>query len=387
MKPSKVLVTGCSGIIIGVAFGSVIPFSWEFFGVVFFAALALLVFSSKKKVWLAVGGIFVLFLILGFLRSSFGSVSSWWLVEESGRVFSDARENLISRASKVVSGQEHALFAAMVLGERSGLSEETKTAFNRTGTTHILAISGMNLTIVANLILSFLISIGLWRRQAFWGSLIAIGAFTLLVGAPASAVRAAIMAALYFASRELGRPGEAWRTILLAGTLMILFEPQLLLFDIGFQLSFLAILGMVLFKPFFDALLNFIRWGGLRDLFSMSLAAQLTTWPIVAVNFGTFSSVGILANLVVVPLMPLVMILGLSFILVGWLSASLGAIFLWPAWVILHLASVFVGWLASWPSALLNLTSFAMALFILYYAILALFFVIIRRRLVHEITV
>lgn len=380
MKPSKVLVAACSGVILGVAAGSVTTWSWTVLWAGFLGSVVLAIFGSARRTWPLLGALVTLFFVLGFWRVSLAPLE---LPGDSAQILTATRAALVERAGELISGPEQAIFSAMVLGERSLLSEETKAAFNRTGTRHILAISGMHLTIVAGIIWSALISAGLWRKQAFWGSLLGIGAFVLLVGAPASAIRAGLMAALYLLAKRVGRIADAWRLLLFAAAAMVIFNPELLIFSVGFQLSFLAVLGIILFKSFFDALLNFIRWAGLRDLLSISLAAQITTWPIVAVNFGMFSSVGLAANLVAVPLLPVVMMLGLGFVSVGWASPALGAIFLWPAGVILRGLDVFVGWLGSWPAAALSVTAFAVPLFVFYYAALALFFVIIRRRTDH----
>jgi len=273
------------------------------------------------------------------------------------------------------------MFSAMVLGDKSLLSNETKDNFSLTGTRHILAISGMHLAIVAVVVWQILISLGLWRRQAFWGSLLAIAIFVLLVGMPPSAVRAGIMAGLYLLARRVGRPSQSWRLLLLAAALMLLFDPGLLFYSVGFQLSFLAVLGIIFFMPFFERLLSFIKWDFLRSLISVSLSAQITTWPLVAIYFDMFSLVGIVANLIVVPLLPLVMILGLGFLVFGWAGAIFAKIFLWPTWVVLRAINSLVGYLSTWPLASVEISSFAVPIFIFYYTALVFFVTFFKRNI------
>lgn len=377
MAPSKALIISSFSFIFGVAIASFSYFSWNISFIVFIVIISVLIIVSQrdKKVLLAI--LLVLgFFIFGFIRAQFFVNNK----ENDFLILNDLRSSLIEKANRVISGEESAIFFAMVLGHKDDLSLEVKEAFNRTGTRHILAISGLHLTIVAAIILEVLLSAGLSRIQSFWLAILGILFFILLVGLPPSAVRAGIMASLYLLARTSGRIASAWRLLVFAAVIMLIINPQLLLFSVGFQLSFLAVLGIILFKPFFDKLIGFLRPEGLRNLMSLSLAAQITTWPIIAYNFGSVSIISPLANLVAVPLLPVIMILGLSFLVFGWSTLIVAKIILWPVWIIIHFLLSFISYLSAFNYVSFKLSSLSLFIIISYYFLLAGFYIIIKNK-------
>ncbi len=270
---------------------------------------------------------------------------SFWLV---------ARAVLMAKVNQIMPQPEAAVFNGMVLGYDKNIPAALKTSYNITGTRHILAISGMNISIVSLMLMSFGLAIGLWRRQAFWLALVGIIAFVLLVGSPPSAVRAGLMAGIVLWARNRGRLFLAWRPLVLAAFFMVLLNPRLLIFDIGFQLSFLAVAGILYFKNFWDRVFGWLPIKLARELLALSFSAQITTWPIILYNFGTFSVVGPVANIFVVPLLNPIMLLGLGFAIFSWWPLA-SKIFLWPAWLILKAADRAVEFFAALPWASLNL--------------------------------
>ena len=241
----------------------------------------------------------------------------------------------------------------------------------------------MNMTIVAALVINVLVTIGLWRRKAFYATLFILAAYTLLIGLPPSAVRASIMAALYLLAYHVGRPVQVWRMLLVAGALMVLVHPAIIS-SLSFQLSFLAVLGIAFFKEFFDAVLRWLPMAWLRELLSMSLAAQVATLPLIAYTFENVSVIGIIANIVVVPALPLIMILGLGFLTIGWAHEILAPLFLWPAWVLLHVVSGAVEWFSSLSFAAISISWFGLGGFILYYELLLALYLFFMRRYAHD---
>ena len=126
---------------------------------------------------------------------------------------------MVNRTKSILPQNEGALFNAMVFGYEKDVSSKIKNDFNITGTRHVLAISGMNISIIALMIMDFAIGIGLWRKQAFYVAVLAVIAFIFLVGSPASAVRASIMGILLLWAKNKGRLVQAWRPIMLAAFL------------------------------------------------------------------------------------------------------------------------------------------------------------------------
>jgi competence protein ComEC len=237
---------------------------------------------------------------------------------------------------------ESSLLAGILLGVDTGLTQQLQQAFKNTGTAHIIAISGFNISIIAGLFVTFF-SRFLGPRR---GSVLAISGiifYTLLVGADAAVVRAAIMGSLALFARQVGRRQFALNTLLVVALLMCLWNP-LYIWDVGFQLSFFATLGLILYAEPFSLFANGIisRYfpsssaEKFAKLFSefvlLTLAAQVTTIPIMAYHFQRISLVSFLANPFILPAQPAVMILGGLAVLLSLIWFPLGQIAAWTAW-------------------------------------------------------
>lgn len=206
-------------------------------------------------------------------------------------------------------GEPHAsLVRGILLGENIR-DRELRDEFTRTGLIHITALSGSNISLIA----IFLSYITTWlvipRRFAFIINTVLIVLFTVMVGAPASVVRAAIMGILVLFARETGRASTALYAVVIAGLIMVLHNPFLLRFDIGFQLSFLATISLIYLGPIMALFLKPLMGvkSFLKDYLAATLAAQLGTMPLVLYVFGTASFIAPLANIVVLPVIPLIM--------------------------------------------------------------------------------
>jgi competence protein ComEC len=169
-----------------------------------------------------------------------------------------------------------------------------------------------------------------------------------MIGAPASAVRAGIMIFMALLAEKSGRMYLAPWALLIAALAILIFNPLLLLYDVGFQLSFLAVLGIIYLSPVFDFYLArfwFFKNKGVRKITSMTLGAQVFTLPILVYNFGTISLVAPVVNVLVVPLLPAVLVLGFLGILAGLFSQLLGMLVALPIFgllsYVLEISSVF----------------------------------------------
>jgi competence protein ComEC len=219
------------------------------------------------------------------------------------------RRWLLSGLNAVVPEPEAALADGILLGVRSGISPEVSDAFSTAGLTHVVAISGWNIAIVAALAAAATRPL----RRFPAGGLLAVGlaagsvgAYVVITGASPSVVRAALMAGTIVLARGGGSRAHAASALMLAALLMLAIAPPLL-WDVGFQLSALATGGLILFGAGIEARLR--RWPGmLREPVALTLAAQLTTMPVILLNFERLSLVAPLANVVVVPLVPIVML-------------------------------------------------------------------------------
>ena len=280
---------------------------------------------------------------------------------------------------------EAGLARGIILGERADIDQKINDNFSRTGLTHLIAISGMNISILAVMAMSALIWLGLWRRQAFYATILFLIIYLVLIGLPASAVRAGIMGGLFLYALTIGRLNKISNSLVFAGALMILFNPKLLRDDVGFQLSFLAILGIIYVYPALEKRFEKIGWTKFkagRDVLNITLAAQIFTLPIIATNFSLISLIAPLANLLVLWTMPVVMVVVLTGLPLSFIFPSISFLFFLPAQLLLKFVILVAEIGAKIPYAYLKFNFKHAALFaVLYYLIVILILLKAKRRL------
>lgn len=237
---------------------------------------------------------------------------------------------------------EAALLAGILLGIDQGIPESVTQAFQDSGTSHIIAISGFNISIVAGV---FAVMFGrlLGKRRGALAALVAIALYTLVVGAGPTVMRAALMAGLAVFAAQVGRRGNGLNTLAMVAALMALANPNIL-WDVGFQLSFMATLGLVLYAgPLME---GFARLAGrflpeerarrlarpAGEYFLFTLAALFLVLPVSIYYFRRLPLAALLANPLVLPVQPALMILGGLAMLVGMVSQPLGQIVAYLAW-------------------------------------------------------
>lgn len=280
-------------------------------------------------------------------------------------------------ASAFISPPQEGLLEALVFGDENNISKEWKDKLNLTGTRHIAAVSGMNITIIASLILVFLLSLGLWRQQAFYLAALLLALYILMIGAPASAVRAGIMAGIVLAAQYFGRLSSASRAVIFAAFLMLLINPLLLRLDIGFQLSFLAILGIIYWQPTITSFLKYLpnpKIFPLRATLAATLSAQIFTIPILIYNFGFISLLSPVANILIVPFLAPVTILIFLFGFTGMVFQPLGIIFSVPVWFSLTYIVKVIDFFSKIPYAALHLANVHWGFLLISYFILGFIF-------------
>ncbi len=244
------------------------------------------------------------------------------------------------------------LLVGILLGVETGIAPDVREAFNATGSSHVIAISGFNMTLIAGLVMRLLSAI--WPRRARLAgglSIAVIGVYTIFVGANAAVLRAAVMSSLLVIASLLRRRTHVPTSLAFAAGVMTLHDP-FVLWDIGFQLSFCAVLGLALFA---DPLEH-----GLRRLLStwlesatverllrllsepliVSLAAQIATLPLIILYFGRLSLSSIAVNLLILPAQAPLIILGGLATLIGLVLPLLAQPVFWAAWL-------FLGWTTS----------------------------------------
>ncbi|MEK9135192.1 MAG: ComEC/Rec2 family competence protein [Patescibacteria group bacterium] len=271
---------------------------------------------------------------------------------------------------------EIGVLEALVFGDEGGISKEWQEKLNLTGTRHIVAVSGMNITIIASLFLTLLLSLGLWRQQAFYLSIVLLVLYILMIGAPASAVRAGVMAGIFLLAQKLGRMSQAQGAVIFAAAFMLTLNPLLLRLDIGFQLSFLAIMGIIYLQPIFSEWLKRVpdfKFFPLKSTIATTLSAQVFTLPILIYNFGYVSLVSLPANILIVPFLAPITILIFIFGFLAMLFPPLGWIFSFPVWLALNYLTKIVDIFSKIPLNILKIEHLHWIFIIIFYSVLVFF--------------
>lgn len=292
------------------------------------------------------------------------------------------KNNIRENINKSFSFIESKLLAGILLGDQSGFSQDFKDKLNITGLRHITAVSGMNVAILCSVFMSLFLGFGLWRGQAFYLTLFFIFLFVLMIGFQASVIRAGIMGSIVLLAQKVGRLPNSTRIIVFTAAIMILINPMILVWDVGFQLSFLAILGIVLLSQPIGSILKFIpqeKFINLRSVVSATLSAQVFTLPILIYNFGRISLISTVTNILVVPMVDLIMIFGFVFAILSSIWWVLGWVFIWPCWLLLVYVIKIIN-IFSKPWAIKSFENVHWLWLVALYLILAILVVWVKRR-------
>ncbi len=258
------------------------------------------------------------------------------------------------------------LLAGILLGSRASIPDHIMDDFEVVGLTHILAISGFNITIILTTLSSLLFWLPIKKR--FLPSVIAVILFTLLVGASASVVRACIMGVLGLIALQSERVQTSRLTVLWTLFLMLTWNPLSLWYDAGFQLSFLALLGVMEGPALFEKLVHRLPdTFGIRENLQLTLAAQFFASPWIVFLFGRLSLIAPLANLLIAPLIPLAMLLGFLSILISLISFPLGQLIAFSASLCLHTLVWLPSLLADIPFASIEMKGGSATVICAYY--------------------
>lgn len=287
--------------------------------------------------------------------------------------------------TQIFPSPEDALLRGILLGDESAISKSMDAAYRRTGTSHIIAISGFNMAVLAGFVSLFLTR-HLGAKRGALATIILLATYSLLVGGSPSVLRAAFMGAFTVIAGVIARKGNTLNSLGLSAFLMVLINPHLP-WDLGFQFSFLATLGLALFAG--PLQLRVEDWFQERfqnekarsiatflcEFLFLTLIAQAMVLPVSLWHFHQLSWLFLLANPLILPLQPAVMILGLVAMSGGMLSLPLGKVLAWIAWPFAALTNWIVISLAKIPTEPLDLPQFSLFWIVLYYLLLFLIFI------------
>jgi len=297
----------------------------------------------------------------------------WWQ-----GVVRAVRQHLDGVVSGTLTGPPKDLLLGVLLGERRGLPPEVMKAFSDSGVIHVLAVSGLHVGLIVGIFLSFFRALRLKEVQATFLTLALVFLYMYVVELRPSVVRATIMAAVVMVGRLLERESDLLNAIAFAGLVLLLWSPQSL-FELGFQLSFVATLSIVYFHErlvdLFRPIVNtsspqWVRW--VCSGFLVSVSAQLGTLPIIAYYFQKIPVISVVANLFVVPLIGLIVALGFTSAILGIVSMTLARLYATANWVLLSVLLRLVNLASSLPFAYLQAPRPTGMFIILYYGFLIL---------------
>jgi competence protein ComEC len=272
----------------------------------------------------------------------------------------------LNKLNFLIKEPESALLGGLILGAKNSLGQEWQDDFRLAGVSHIVALSGYNITIVAVGIM-FLLSF-LPRIWAMSFGAVGIFLFAIMTGGSATVLRASIMALLVLLAKSTGRKYDISRALLLAGVFMLIQNPKILVFDLSFQLSFLATLALILISPLIENKVTFIteRYH-LREVVTATIATQIFVLPFILYKMGTLSIFALPANFLILPLLPTIMLFGFITGLLGFISVTL-------AWPVAFFTSLLLSYMlkviyffSHLPLSAVSLNNFPLSLTILIY--------------------
>jgi competence protein ComEC len=295
----------------------------------------------------------------------------------------DLRQRLARSLAEILPEPQAALAQGILLGLRGNIPPDLDTAFSNSGSSHLLAISGYNITVMAGILLA--VGIRLLGRRYYlyvWLAMAAVWIYTIITGFNPPVVRGAVMATVFLLAEALGRQRSAASALALAAAVMAGFSPYIL-GDASFQLSFAAMAGLIFIHPVIsgwcykviEKTLGEDGWhvtlaGLIVEMFSVSIAALLAVWPLIAYYFGLFSWAGPLSTFLLTFIQPFIIVIGLGAAILGLAADAVGRVLGLLLWPFLAYMIAVVQWLGG-STATTEITWVNPAFIWVYYAVLA----------------
>lgn len=269
---------------------------------------------------------------------------------------------------------ESSVLSAMLLARRRDIPSTIVEDFSRTGVSHLLAISGMHIAIISLLIVRLLSVFSLPKKISYSGTLLFLFLYIFMIGFPASAVRAGIMGAIVLIAEYFGRINKCYFALLLVAIITLLINPKLIVYDIGWQLSFLAVLSLIFFSEDMEKLFcRMPKLFGIKAILQTTLAAQILTLPWLIYKFGQISLVFPIANILLLPALPLIMSLSVITIIITFIFPILATPLYWIIWNLIHKQIEVISWLSSFSNAAMQISKVPIIYIMFVYIMIILF--------------
>ncbi|MBA4319962.1 MAG: hypothetical protein C0412_16300 [Flavobacterium sp.] len=286
----------------------------------------------------------------------------------------EIKNSFVNNIEETISAPESSLLSGILLGAKSSIDENTTEIFRKSGLSHIVALSGYNITIVADAIMKTLSSLP--HTAGFTGGILGIILFVIMAGASSTAVRAGVMALIVILAQVTRRNYQAGRALIVAGLLMVIINPKILVFDVSFQLSFLATIAIIYVAPILKNKFTIIpEKFGLRDIVASTVSAQILVLPLILYKMGLLSLVALPANILVLVFMPAIMLFGFITGVLGFIWLPLSLPFAWISWTILAYIITVSEFFANLPFSSVNISWFSAGIMTFCYIIIAIWII------------
>ena len=266
------------------------------------------------------------------------------------------------------------LLIALLFGEKTELSKELSNSYTQAGIIHILAISGLHIALIYGIVLWLTKPLQRLKKgkiYIFFISLSVLWFYAVLAGFSASIVRAAVMFSVIAFAKIVNRQTNIYNSLALSAVLLLLYNPNYL-FDVGFQLSFAAVLSIVIFQPFVKKY-SYSKYYVVREtksLLLISLVAQIGVLPLTLYYFGQFPLLFLVANLIAIPLSSIILILGLVLLPFNFVFPKIANYLSVFVNFLIDVMNDFTAWIIQFEAFIIRNIAFHEILVVLMYAII-----------------
>lgn len=286
------------------------------------------------------------------------------------KAFGDLVDSKIKRS---MPQPEAGFISGILIGQKSDMDKSLKNNLSKTGTTHLIALSGFNITIVISFVLFIFKPFP--RKYVYPLTIIGIVVFVMITGFSASIVRAALMGSILIIAKSFGRLTTQSIVIAISAFIISVFNPLALRFDIGFQLSFLATLGLIYLAPILEKswakyLKNIPKT--ISETLILTFSAQIMVLPILILYFNTVSLVSPITNLIIVPLIPGLMVLGFVQVVFSFIWIKLGVVFGYLTWLCAHIVLAIINGFASLNFSSIKIDNIKSFILLPYYVLISI---------------
>ena len=283
------------------------------------------------------------------------------------RVLFSVKERFDMAMTKAIPTPESTVMGGIILGERYAFSPSLRQSFMDTGTIHIVTIGGYHVTLVAQWIMEIF---GFLPKYAGIGTgIISIFLYVIATGGAQTSIRAGIMATLALVASATGRMYAASRALMISAVIMILINPFVLVYDVSFELSFMATIAIIFLSPLIEPYFKWIPWKWLRDIVAITSSMYIFALPFILYRMGNLSLVALPANILIVPLMPLSMISGFITGFAGLVSPAFAILPGKIAYALLYYQITAISMLAHLPFAAVAIQNFSLPIVLVIYSI------------------